>query len=111
GALSYEDLTLFYIYRIRQIESDNNRSLNAVIALNPNVVEEARKLDQRGAPAVNENSIYGMPILLKDNINTAEMKTTAGALALAENQPSKNAFIVDRLERHKALILGKVNLS
>lgn len=111
GELSYEDLTLFYIYRIRQIESDNNKSLNAIIALNPNVVEEARKLDQRGAPAVNENSLYGMPILLKDNINTANMKTTAGALALAENQPVKDAFIVDRLERNKALILGKVNLS
>ncbi|WP_029038582.1 amidase family protein [Salinimicrobium xinjiangense] len=111
GELTYEDLTLFYIYRIRQIESDNNKSLNAVIALNPNVVEEARQLDQRGAPAVNENSIYGMPILLKDNINTANMKTTAGALALAENQPVKDAFIVDRLERHKALVLGKVNLS
>lgn len=111
GALTYEELTLFYIYRIRQIESNNNKSLNAVIALNPNVVEEARQLDERAAPAVNENSIYGMPVLLKDNINTSGMKTTAGALALAENQPSKNAFIVDRLERHKALILGKVNLS
>ncbi|NJW51714.1 amidase family protein [Salinimicrobium oceani] len=111
GELSYEDLTLFYIYRIRQIESDNNKSLNAVIALNPEVVEQARQLDARGAPAVNEQSVYGMPILLKDNINTAGMKTTAGALALAENKPSKNAFIVDRLERHKALILGKVNLS
>ncbi len=111
GALTYEDLTLFYIYRIREIESNNNKSLNAVIALNPNVVEQARQLDERAAPAVNENSVYGMPILLKDNINTSEMKTTAGALALAENQPSKNAFIVDRLERHKALILGKVNLS
>ncbi|MDX1603259.1 MAG: amidase family protein, partial [Salinimicrobium sediminis] len=109
GALTYEDLTLFYIYRIREIESNNNKSLNAVIALNPNVVEQARQLDERAAPAVNENSVYGMPVLLKDNINTSEMKTTAGALALAQNQPSKNAFIVDRLERHKALILGKVN--
>jgi amidase len=111
GELTYEDLTLFYIYRIRQIESDNNKSLNAIISLNPEVVAEARKLDQEGASAVNENSIYGMPVLLKDNINTVNMKTTAGALALAENQPVKNAFIVDRLESHKALILGKVNLS
>lgn len=111
GELTYEDLTLFYIYRIRQIESDNNKSLNAIIALNPEVVEQARELDKRGAPGVNENSVYGMPILLKDNINTANMKTTAGALALAENQPSQDAFIVDRLGKHKALILGKVNLS
>ncbi|MGB7841870.1 MAG: amidase, partial [Salinimicrobium sp.] len=68
GKLTYEDLTLFYIYRIRKFESDNELSLNAVIALNPDVVEEARKLDERNAPNVNEHSVYGMPILLKDNI-------------------------------------------
>ncbi|MHA6281184.1 amidase family protein [Salinimicrobium sp. CAU 1759] len=111
GELSYEDLTLFYIYRIREFESNNDLSLNAVIALNPEVVEQARKLDEQGAAGVNENSVHGMPILLKDNINTSDMKTTAGAIALAENQPSKNAFIVDRLQKNNALILGKVNLS
>lgn len=109
--LSYTDLTLFYIYRIRKFESDNNLSLNAVIALNPDVVEQARKLDARGKLKVNENSIYGMPILLKDNINTDNMPTTAGAIALADNQPSENAFITERLLDHQALILGKVNLS
>lgn len=111
GNLTYTDLTLFYIYRIRKYESDNNLSLNAVIALNPDVVEQARQLDERQAPNVNDNSVYGMPILLKDNINTSNMATTAGAIALSENQPSENAFIVDRLLKHKALILGKVNLS
>ncbi len=111
GNLSYEDITLFYIYRIREFESNNDLSLNAVIALNPDVVAQARKLDEQGAAGVDDNSVHGMPILLKDNINTARMKTTAGALALAENQPSKNAFIVDRLQQNNALILGKVNLS
>lgn len=111
GKLTYEDLTLFYIYRIRKFESDNNLSLNAVIALNPNVVEQARKLDANAAPNVNENSIYGMPVLLKDNIDLAGMPTTAGAFALADNKPSENSFIADRLLKHKALILGKVNLS
>ena len=111
GKLSYEDLTKFFIYRIRKFESDNDLSLNAVIALNPDVVEQARQLDARGKLRVNENSIYGMPVLLKDNINTDNMPTTAGAIALAENNPSENAFIVERLQDHKALILGKVNLS
>jgi amidase len=111
GKLSYTDLTLFYIYRIRKYESDNNLSLNAVIALNPDVVAEARKLDERKAPGVNDHSVYGMPILLKDNINTSNMATTAGAEAMKDNNPSENAFIVDRLLKHKALILGKVNLS
>ncbi|MEG9328132.1 amidase family protein [Salinimicrobium catena] len=111
GKLSYEELTKFYIYRIRKFESDNDLSLNAVIALNPDVVEDARELDARGKLRVNENSIYGMPVLLKDNINTDNLPTTAGAIALAENNPSENAFIVQRLKDHKALILGKVNLS
>lgn len=111
GELSYTDLTLFYIYRIRKFESDNDLSLNAVIALNPDVIEQAKKLDARGKLPVNEFSVYGMPILLKDNINTKNMATTAGAIALAENEPSEDAFIVDRLLDHEALILGKVNLS
>ncbi|MFD2516726.1 amidase family protein [Salinimicrobium flavum] len=111
GKLSYTDLTLFYIYRIRKFESDNRLSLNAVIALNPDVVEQARALDARAGVNVNENSIYGMPVLLKDNINTSNMPTTAGSIALAANEPSENAYIVDRLIKHKALVLGKVNLS
>lgn len=111
GKLTYTDLTKFYIYRIRKYESDNNLSLNAVIALNPDVVEQAKELDQRGVQGVDKTSLFGMPVLLKDNINTANMKTTAGAIALAENQPAENAFIVDRLLEHNALILGKVNLS
>lgn len=111
GKLSYEELSLFYIYRIRKFESDNALSLNAVISLNPDVLEQARKLDKRGKLPVSEYSVYGMPILLKDNINTAKMPTTAGAIALVENTTSENAFIVDRLLDRKALILGKVNLS
>ena len=112
GKLSYEDLTLFYIYRIRKFESDNDLSLNAVIALNPDVVEQARDLDRkREQREVSAHSLYGMPVLLKDNINTADMPTTAGAIALAENQPYRDAFIVERLRENHALILGKVNLS
>ena len=111
GKFSYTDLTLFYIYRIRKFESDNNLSLNAVIALNPDVVDQARELDRRAASGTNIYSLYGMPILLKDNINTSDMPTTAGAIALAENQPESNAYIVDRLLENNALILGKVNLS
>ncbi|WP_029034964.1 amidase family protein [Salinimicrobium terrae] len=111
GRLSYTDLTLFYIYRIREFESNNELSLNAVIALNPDVVAQARQLDEQEIPAGSENSVYGMPIMLKDNINTSNVKTTAGAIALAENLPTEDAFIVERLLDNKALILGKANLS
>jgi len=112
GRLTYEKLTLFYLYRIRKFESDSTKSLNAIIALNPNVVKQARERDKkRKESSVNEYKIYGMPILLKDNINTEGMPTTAGALALADNKNTEDAFIVKRMKEEGALILGKANLS
>ena len=110
GDLTYEKLTLFYLYRIRKFESDSTKSLNAVIALNPNVLEEARKKDKEKS-SHSEYSIFGMPILLKDNINTNNMPTTAGAIALVDNKSTEDAFIVEKLKQNGALILGKVNLS
>ena len=110
GHLSYEKLTLFYLYRIRKFESDSTKSLNAIIALNPDVVQQAKAKDKE-AKDVDVNSLYGMPILLKDNINTDNMKTTAGAVALKDNQTKNDAFIVTKLKENGALILGKVNLS
>ncbi|MFD2585339.1 amidase family protein [Croceitalea marina] len=105
--LTYEELALFYLKRIYKYELDNSTTLNTVIALNPNVLNEARKLDK---DKKGLHPIYGMPILLKDNIGTQNMKTTAGAIALQHNT-TDNAFIVNRLKENGALILGKVNLS
>ena len=109
GRMTYEDLTTFYLYRIRQLESDSSTTLHAVVALNPDAIEEARECDRQREEATHP--IYGMPILLKDNINTANMPTTAGAALLANHTPPTNAFIVDQLSAKGALILGKVNLS
>jgi amidase len=112
GTLTYEKLTLFYLYRIRKFESDSAKSLNAIISLNADVLKEARERDKnRKSGFLSEMSIYGMPILLKDNINTKDMSTTAGAIALAENKNTEDAFIVQKLRENGALILGKVNLS
>ena len=110
GNISYEKLTLFYLYRIRKFESDSTKSLNSIISLNPNVLKEARARD-KNKKENTKYSIYGMPVLLKDNINTINMPTTAGALVLADNTAIKDAFIVERLRKNGALILGKVNLS
>jgi len=112
GDLSYEELTLFYLSRIREIEGDPARYLNAVISLNPASVERARALDlaRRAAPDVERDPIYGMPILLKDNINAAGMATTAGAVAL-QNNFADDAFVVERMREKGAVILGKANLS
>lgn len=109
GDLTYEELTLFYLKRMYDSETNPSTSLHAIIALNAQALKQARAKDQNTPD--EKHPIYGMPILLKDNIDTKDMKTTAGAVVLQENQPSKNAFIVDRLEENGALILGKVNLS
>lgn len=110
--LTYAELTTFYIYRIREIETDDSRYINAVIALNPNAIERARSLDQlrEQGRAVTEGSMFGIPVLLKDNIGFNGLPSTAGALALAENRTA-NAFIADRLMENGAIILGKANLS
>lgn len=112
GYFSYEKLVLFYLYRIYKYELKNETTLNTVIALNANVLEEARKADNAltSGSLKGKHPIYGMPILLKDNINTSGMKTTAGSIALMDNAVD-DAFIVQRLKENGALILGKVNLS
>lgn len=107
GKFDYVALTKFYLYRIRKFDRENNLSLNSVISINPNVIKEAKALDQ----ASDENHlIYGMPILLKDNINASGMPTTAGAVALKDNI-TEDAFLVKQLKSKGALILGKANLS
>ena len=111
GDLSYEKLVKFYIYRIRKFETDNMLSLNAVLSLNPQVINEARRLDETDKSTIDMHSIYGMPILLKDNIDVKGMVTTAGAVALKDNKVDADAFITERLKHQNALILGKANLS
>lgn len=110
GNLTYEQLTLFYLYRIYRFETARDSYLNAIIALNPLVLEQARMRDQNRAQELS-HPLYGMPILLKDNINALPMATTAGAAAFKDNIPSDDAFLVKRLKAKGALILGKVNLS
>lgn len=115
GKLTYESLTKFYLYRIRKFDRENDLALNSVIAVNPNVIMEAKNRDESFKNMdVNVRdllmSVYGMPILLKDNINTSDMVTTAGAVALKNNK-TNDASIVKRLKEKGALILGKANLS
>ena len=110
GKLSYEKLTLFYLYRIKKHDRMNELSLNSVIALNSDVVEQAKEKDHQLKNRMRKHPIFGMPILLKDNINASGMPTTAGAIAMTDNRTS-DAFIVTQLKQNGALILGKTNLS
>lgn len=110
GDFTYEDLSLFYLHRIRKFDRNNDHSLNSVISLNPDIIEEARAKDQAMQNRDSKHPIFGIPVLLKDNINTEGIPTTAGAVAL-QNNKTDDAFIVERLKENGALILGKANLS
>lgn len=98
-------LTTFYLRRIRQLDP----TLEAVITVSPTALADAREADaarRRG----DRRPLLGIPIIVKDNINTTGMPTTAGSWALAGSMPS-DAFIVKRLKAAGAIILGKANLS
>ena len=105
---SYEDLVKFFIYRIYKHELDKNLYLNAIISLNPNVINEARELDKK---AQKGNLLYGIPILVKDNINVKDLTTTAGASVFINNYVDNNAFVINQLKKNDVLILGKLNMS
>lgn len=110
GKLSYEALVTFYLYRINLLDRANEKSLNSIISLNPNIIEEAREKDKYRPRNLSQFSLYGMPILLKDNINAKGMITTAGAVALQKNK-TDDAFMTSQLKAAGALVLGKANLS
>lgn len=108
--LNYKDLVTFFIYRIDKYENNPERSLNAIISLNPEAIREAEIKDKMKKNPEKNDLIFGMPVLLKDNIGYEGLPTTAGAVALAENK-TKDAFIVKKLKEKGAIILGKTNLS
>ena len=112
GELSYEELVTFYIYRIRKTESDDELFINSIISLNPNAINRARQLDEirESGAEIATNLIFGIPVLLKDNIGFAGLPTTAGAFALNQSY-SGNAYVTDKLIEGGAVILGKANLS
>lgn len=110
GKLSYKELTLFYLYRIHHYETNPELSLNAIISLNPDVLNEATEKDRMLKEGRRADGIFGMPVLLKDNIGFEGIPTTAGAYALKDNMAS-DAYITKRLKEKGAVILGKTNLS
>jgi amidase len=106
-----EKLVSLYLKRIEQIDK-NGPTLNSVIEINPDALEIARKLDQERKSGKIRSPLHGLPILIKDNIDTADkMSTSAGSLALSGSHPQQDAFIVMRLREAGVVIMGKTNLS
>jgi amidase len=109
--LTSEKLVLQYLERIERLDR-NGPCLRSVIELNPDAPAIARALDEELRVKGARGPLHGIPVLLKDNIDTQDrMATTAGSLALLGSQPPEDAFVVQRLRAAGAVILGKTNLS
>ncbi|MDR0805988.1 MAG: hypothetical protein LBN41_04460 [Enterobacteriaceae bacterium] len=100
--VSCEQVVQGYLDRIAQFD----KQFNSIITINPQAITEAQALDKQPA----DSPMYCVPIIVKDNIDTADMPTTAGAIALKNNQPSDDAQVVKNLRQQGAIILAKSNL-
>jgi amidase len=110
GTLTARALTQAYLDRIAQVD-DAGQRLDSVIEINSAALQDAERLDAERKSGKVRGPLHGIPILLKDNIDVAGMVNSAGSLALADNRPSQDAFLVARLRDQGAVILGKTNLS
>jgi amidase len=111
GKLTARGLAEKYLARVKEIDK-NGPAINSVIELNPDALAIADALDKERKDKGPLGPLHGIPVLIKDNIDTADkMATTAGSLALVGAKPPKDSFVAERLRKAGALILGKTNLS
>ena len=108
--LTSVELVQSYLDRIEALDQ-NGPKINSVRAINPEALAIAAELDEKRGQT-EQGPLYGIPVLLKDNIETKDpMPTTAGAIALEHNFANEDAFVAKQLRNAGAIILGKVNLS
>jgi amidase len=111
GEITAQSLTQAYLDRIDAVDKSGPR-LNSVIELNPDAVSIAESLDKEFKEKGARGLLHGIPVLIKDNIDTADrMHTTAGSLALLGSKPAQDSAVTRKLREAGAVILGKTNLS
>jgi amidase len=111
GRLTSREITSLYIKRIQDFDKKGPK-LNSVIELNPDALQIAESLDHERANKKVRGRLHGIPVLIKDNINTGDkMQTTAGSLALEGHKALSDATIIKKLREAGAVLLGKTNLS
>ena len=116
GKFTARSLVEKYLARIDEVDKPaadkGGPALNAIIELNPDALSIAQALDQERKAKGPRGPLHGIPVLIKDNIDTADqMMTTAGSLALVGSKPPKDSFVAQKLRAAGAVILGKTNLS
>src|SRR5437762_10890335 len=111
GRHTARSITQAYLERIQDVDKQGP-SLNSIIEQNPDALAMAENLDNERRAGHIRSPLHGIPILIKDNIDTADrMQTTAGSLALVGQPAPRDAYIVEKLRESGAVILGKTNLS
>jgi amidase len=111
GRFSVTDVVNLYLERITQIDK-NGPELNSIIEINPDALQIAEELDRELAAGKNRGPLHGVPVILKDNIDTHDrMPTTAGAIALSKSFPAADSYVAKKLREAGAVIIGKSNLS
>jgi amidase len=110
GSLTSEKLTAAYLARIAAYDKQGP-AINSIILLNPKALEVARALDAERKAGQVRGPLHGIPIVLKDNIDTFDLPTTAGSQLLAGSIPVSDAFVARRLREAGCIIVAKVNLS
>ncbi len=111
GEYTSRSITEMYLNQIEAIDK-HGPGLNSVIELNPDAIAIADSLDRERKQGKIRSAMHGIPVLIKDNIDTGDkMMTTAGALAMEGHRASKDAFIIKQLRNAGAVVLGKTNLS
>ena len=109
GEVTSRELAQQYLARIDAYDTQGP-TLNAMITVNPNALAEADRLDAERAASGARGPLHGVPVVVKDNYDTADMPTTAGVIALATSVPPDDAFQVQKLKEAGAIILGKANM-
>ena len=111
GKFTARSITEKYLARIEEVDKQGP-ALNSVIEINPDALAIADALDQERKANHLRGPMHGIPVLIKDNIDTADrMQTTAGSLALLGSKPTRDSFVAQKLRESGAVILGKTNLS
>lgn len=111
GVYTSQDVVEAYLERIEQFDQNGPR-INSVITVNPDAIAIAKELDRKMKDGNTVGPLHGIPVLLKDNIDTFDkMANTAGARVMEGSMPLQDAYIVEKLRENGAIILGKANLS
>ena len=110
GALTSEQLVSMSLARIEAYD-DAGPAINAIMRLNPNALDRARELDAEREQRGRRSPLHGIPVVLKDNIDTKDMPTTAGSFMLKDSMPPDDAFLVQKLRAAGAIVLAKLNMS